>query len=54
MQRYEITSIPEYLSISSIVAVLYVEFESKPLESQLHTGERHDFPELIYIKEGAQ
>ncbi len=53
MRRYEIASIPEYLSVTSIVAVLSKTFPKSTVNPYDRSGERHDFPELIYIKKGS-
>lgn len=53
MKRYEIDSIPEYLSVSSIVVVLSKVLGKTPVNQYATNTERHDFPELLYIKEGS-
>ena len=52
MKRYEITAIPDHLRVRSIVAVLSRSFHSAPITLKNLEGERHDFPELIYVKSG--
>ena len=53
MKRYESTIIPEYLSVRSIVAVLNTHFPAIASETDTNDGERHDFPELLYVREGS-
>lgn len=51
MKQYESQAIPEYLSVRSIVAALTVRFATPtPVENPI--GESHDFPELLYVREG--
>ena len=52
MRRYESSSIPEYLTVRSIVAVLNTHFSEITEEATANNGERHDFPELLYVREG--
>ena len=52
MKRYESTAIPEYLTVRSIVAVLNKHFHEIPARAERNNGERHDFPELLYVREG--
>lgn len=54
MKHYESTAIPDYLSVRSIVAVLSRLFRSStaPPKAEEGEGERHDFPELFYVREG--
>lgn len=50
--QYESRAIPEYLRVHSIVAVLKTRFLASEPPIVRNRGERHDFPELIYIKGG--
>ena len=52
MKRYESYVIPEYLTVRSIVAVLNKHFHEITAEPDTNNGERHDFPELLYVREG--
>ena len=52
MRQYESEAIPEYLSVRSIVAALTVRFSPDPLPSCERFGETHDFPEMLYLREG--
>jgi len=54
MRRYESPSIPEYLNITSIVTVLSTEFSASDVPPLIDNAESHNFPELLYIKEGAR
>ena len=52
MRKYVSTSIPEYLTVRSIVAVLTKPFQATPSYDDKSHGESHDFPELFYVREG--
>jgi len=49
MREYLKTSLPDVLSVRSIVTVFHRKFEV----NEISHGESHDFPELLYVKEGA-
>ena len=53
MRKYVSTSIPEYLTVRSIVAVLTKPFKSDRKPDAESHGESHDFPEIFYVREGS-
>lgn len=52
MKHYESETIPEYLSVRSIVAALSRHFSAAASPIGDRHGESHDFPELLYIRDG--
>lgn len=52
MKHYESEAIPEYLSVHSIVAALSKRFYFSAHGDRSSTGERHDFPEIFYVRDG--